>query len=84
MSTMELKESSSRYDESMRRAVARCKELAITLKQPLFNQWAKSLESIRLQGVHMANAKGRTKLQIDSDIEIFKDKLATKQESLNA
>lgn len=77
MSTMELKESSKRFDESMKRAVSRCHELATALKQPLFTQWANSLENIRLQGVHMANAKGRGKMDIEKDLIVVSNKFAT-------
>lgn len=83
MTTMELAESSRRYNESLKRAVSRCKELARILNQPLFLQWAKSLDGIRIQGSQLANAKGRTKTQVESDILIFNNKLATKHEGVH-
>lgn len=78
MSGMGRAESAKRLDENLSRAVSRCKELAHALKQPLFFQWAKSLDSIRLQSMQMANAKGRTKTEVESDINIFYGKLAAK------
>lgn len=68
MSEMELNEIKSRFDESLKRAVSRAKELAIALKQPLYNNWATSLDRMRVQGIFLAESKSRTKLEVESDI----------------
>lgn len=83
MSHMERAESAKRLDENLLRAIARCNEIAVALKQPLFIKWAHSLEGIRQQCNFIANAKGRTKAELESDINIFYGKLAAKQESLH-
>ena len=79
---MELNESRNRFDESMKRAISRCKELAIALQTPMWNDIADSLNGLRLKGVTMANAKGRSKFEIESDINSHKDILTLKQESV--
>ena len=81
MSEMELNEIKSRFDESMKRAVSRANELATIMKQPLYNQWAKALDRMRVQGMYMSNAKSRSKMQIESDVTMYQDKMNMKQES---
>ncbi len=82
MAGMEREESATRLNQNLQRAVSRCNELALALKQPLFFQWAKSLDSIRIESARMATAKGRNKIEIESDITNFYGKLAAKQETL--
>lgn len=80
---MERAESAKRLDENLRRAVARCNEISTSMRNPLFIKWGESLEGIRQQCSFLASAKGRTKMEIESDINMFYDKLAAKQEGLN-
>lgn len=80
MSTMERAESAKRLDENLKRAVSRCNELALALKQPLFFQCAKSIDGIRRQCMQIATAKGRSKTEINSDIDILYGKMAEAQE----
>lgn len=77
---MEREESAKRLNENLHRAISRCEELAIALKQPLFTKWAQSIRGIRFQTKSMANAKSRTKIEIEADINKFCGNLAAKQE----
>lgn len=82
MTEMAKSETIERYNESMKRAASRAKELAIAQNFPLWNAIAESLETMRLNGMTLANAKGRSKFQVERDIEDHKARLAIKEESV--
>lgn len=75
MSEIERSEALKRFNDNMQRAISRAKELAIALKQPLYNNWADSLDRMRVQGVYMGDSKSRTKGQIESDINLYSDRM---------
>lgn len=76
--SMNLTESKERFSESLKRAASRCRELAKIQKYPTWNSIADSLDALRVKGMSMANAKGRSKMQVNSDIETHKEKLAAR------
>ncbi len=80
MSEIERHEAAQRFDESMKRAVSRAKELAILLNQPMYNKWATGLDRMRVQGIHLAGAKSRTKGQVTSDLDIFQKNMNAKEQ----
>lgn len=75
---MELAESRDRFDESMKRAVSRCREIGNMNHNLMWHGLANSLEKIRLRGVSMANAKGQSKSEIESDLKHLNDKAIEK------
>lgn len=75
MSEMELNEIKNRFDDHMKRAVSRAKELAVLLKQPLYNNWAISLDRMRVQGLYMADAKSRSNSDIETDMNIIQNQM---------
>lgn len=77
---MELNEIKTRFDESLKRAVSRARELAVKLKQPLYNNWATSLDRMRVQGMHLAESKSRSKMQVESDIARIQNQMKIGQE----
>lgn len=71
MAEIERRESLGRFDDSMKRAVSRARELAIILKQPLYNKWADSLDRMRVQGVYLGDAKSRSHTDVESDLKVI-------------
>lgn len=78
MSHMELNESLERYNESLKRAASRARELAVITKKPLFRNWAVSLDGLRKRGLEMANKTARSKTEIESDLRIYQDNMTKK------
>lgn len=72
MSEMEIIETKERFNESMKRAVSRCRELSIAQKKHIWNQIADSLDGLRVRGMAMIDSKGLSKIDIDRDIELHK------------
>ncbi len=79
---MQRNESLERFDESLKRAVSRCKEIALQ-SHPLWENIAKSLDEIRIKGVNFANASGRTTSQINDDIKAHTGVMVEKQETIH-
>ena len=75
---MELIETKERFNESMKRAASRCRELSVAQKKHLWNQIADSIDSLRVKGMTMINSKGLSKADIDSDIELHKKIMTNK------
>lgn len=78
MSEMELIETKERFNESMKRAVSRCRELSIAQKKHTWNQIADSLDGLRIKGMQMIDSKGLSKADIDRDIELHKKIMTNK------
>lgn len=76
--SMELEESRNRFDESMKRAVSRCREIGNQNQNLMWHGMANSLEKIRLKGVKMANSKGQSKSEIEADLKHLNEKAIEK------
>lgn len=73
--TMELNETRARFDENMKRAASRCRELSVVMKNTQFNKWADALDGLRLQGLSIANAKSQSKTEIEKDMKFLIESL---------
>lgn len=73
--TMEAHEIRERFNESMKRAVCRCRELSIIMENTQFNKWADSLEGLRLHGISVAKAKSQSKIEIEKDMKFIIESL---------
>jgi len=80
MSNMELNESLERFEESLKRAASRARELAKIQRNHMWLQIAKSYEGFLDKGGKLARSRSRGKDQINTDIDNYKATLATQQE----
>jgi len=69
--SMDLQESRERYNESLKRAVSCCKELAALKKFDTWKNIAVSLEGLRLKGATMMKAKSEGRGEIERQIKQY-------------
>lgn len=74
--SMNIKESIERFDESMKRAASRAKELSVIYANPTWGAISKSLMDLGARGKELALAKSRSRSDIDRDIELHKARMA--------
>lgn len=73
--TMEINEIRERFDENMKRAVSRCRELSVAMKNTQFNKWADALDGLRMQGLSIAHAKTQSKTEMEKDMKFLVESL---------
>ena len=83
MSEMTFLESKERFSDSMKKAAARSIELGIAQQNPIWNQIAASLDTMRKRGEAMASGKGKTRQEILKDFEAYNKETAIKNGEKN-
>ncbi len=80
---MELAESKERFNESLLRAVSRCREIGVQSNNIIWATIANSLDELRQNGMLFANAKSVSKSQVEADIKSYTDREIAKQEVMH-
>lgn len=75
---MELSETRERFNESMKCAVSRCREIGSQSHNLMWAAVANSLETLRLKGLKMANSKSQSKSEVEADLKHLNDKAIEK------
>jgi len=72
MSEMQRVEIVERFNDSLKKAVSRCRQLSILHGNTNWNVIADSLDKHRTDGLQFARAKSRSDSEIEADIEKHK------------